>query len=337
MSTEKTTDLQEKETDTSLQENPSERFMKKVMSEFNGSVSGGLELSDYQKTLIQGYFIGIDRMLKTQEENRVRKNESNTDHKWDNDLPYTWKYINLEELALDVVHCARMGLDMMQKNHVSPIAFKNNKTKKYDITLMPGYNGIRYTAEKYALETPVDVTVELVYSNDFFKPIKKGFENKVESYVFEVKNPFDRGEIIGGFGYIQYSDPAKNKLVIMPIKDILKRKPEKASAEFWGGTKKIKEEKDWKEEKLEGWFDEMCLKTVKREVYSEKHIPRDPRKIDDDYKYMRMKEARFAEFEAQEEIRANANAQVVIIDEESGEAIDILTPASSAVAGDDLP
>ena len=43
------------------------------------------------------------------------------------------------------------------------------------------------------------------------------------------------GEIVGGFGYIEYTEPTKNKLIIMTIKDILKRKPDKASGEFWGG------------------------------------------------------------------------------------------------------
>lgn len=35
--------------------------------------------------------------------------------------------------------------------------FKNNSTQKYDVNLMPGYNGVQYIAEKYALENPVAV------------------------------------------------------------------------------------------------------------------------------------------------------------------------------------
>jgi len=30
--------------------------------------------------------------------------------------------------------------------------------------------------------------------------------NKVESYEFEVTNPFDRGEIVGGFYYHSYNE-----------------------------------------------------------------------------------------------------------------------------------
>jgi recombination protein RecT len=225
--------------------------------------------------------------------------------------------VDLNALALDVVHYARMGLDMMQPNHLSAIPFKDNNrkalsgTKLYTVNLMPGYNGIQYIAEKYALEKPLAVTVELVYSTDTFKPLKKNRTNRVESYEFEINNAFDRGEVVGGFGYIEYADPEKNKLVIMTLKDILKRKPEKASGEFWGGKKTVWENGKKTEADTEGWFEEMCLKTIKREVYSAKHMPRDPKKIDDSYQYMKQQELRLAQMEAQEVIDANAARTVI--------------------------
>ena len=163
--------------------NMSERFTSKVMMEFGSSV-GAIQVTDYQRQLIQGYFVAIDRALKAAEEERLRKNDNNRDHKYDNPLPVTWENVNLNDLALDVVHYARMGLDMMQKNHLFAIPFKNNKAQKYDVNLMPGYNGIQYIAEKYALEPPVAVTIELVYSTDTFRPIKKTAGVRVESYEF---------------------------------------------------------------------------------------------------------------------------------------------------------
>ena len=135
-------------------QNNSERFTAKVMREF-GSSAGVPQVTDFQRQLIQGYFIGIDRALKAAEEERLRKNANNKDHKYDNDLPVTWEHVNLTDLALDVVHFARMGLDMMQENHLFPIPYKNNKAQRYDVTLMPGYNGIRYIAEKYAVEPSI--------------------------------------------------------------------------------------------------------------------------------------------------------------------------------------
>ena len=291
--------------------NAAERFTAKVMKEF-GSTVGEIQVTDYQRQLVQGYFIAIDRALKSAEEERLRKNEKNKDHeKYDNNLPVTWGNVNLNDLALDVVHYARMGLDMMQENHLFPIPYKNNKTGKYDMTLMPGYNGIQYIAEKYAVEPPLAVTVELVYSTDTFRPIKKSAENRVENYEFAINNAFDRGEIIGGFGYIEYADPVKNKLVIMTKKDIEKRKPKYASANFWGGKQKVWENGKQVDQETDGWYEEMCLKTIKREIYSAKHIPRDPKKIDDNYQYMKMREARIAELEAQDIIDANANGTVI--------------------------
>lgn len=204
-------------------------------------------------------------------------------------------------------------------------------TKMYVVNLMPGYNGIQYIAEKYALEKPVSVTVELVYSTDTFKPLKKNRENRVESYDFEINNAFDRGEIVGGFGYIEYTEPTKNKLIIMTLKDILKRKPEKASGEFWGGKKTAWEKGQKVEVETEGWFEEMCLKTVKREVYSAKNMPRDPKKIDDAYEYMRMQEIRLAQMETQEVIDAEANQ--VVIDTEAQETPQ--KPAQPAFLTDD--
>ncbi len=241
--------------------NHSERFAAKVMQEF-GSAVGPLEVNEYMRSLIQGYFIGIDSALKLAEEARLRKRKDQ------DPVPVTWEYVNLAELALDVMHYAKVGLDMSMDNHLFAIPYKNNKTGLYDVTLMQGYNGIQYIAEKYALEIPLRVTVELVFTSDIFIPYKKSRDNAEEGYRFEIQNPFDRGEVSGGFGYIEYSDPSKNKLIIMTRKDIEKRKPKYAAPEFWGGTKpKWANGQKVGEEQVEGWFEEMCLKTVKREVY----------------------------------------------------------------------
>ena len=288
--------------------NHSERFTQKVLAEFGSNVVGTIQVTDYQRQLIQGYFIAIDRALKVAEENRIRKNEGNKDQKYNVNLPVTWENVNMVNLALDVVHFARMGLDMMQANHLFPIPYRNKKTNKYDLTLMPGYNGIRYIAEKYAIEKPLAVAIELVHKNDTFTPLKKSRDNPVDSYVFEINSPFDRGEILGGFGYITYADPVKNKLVIMTMAAIEKRKPSHAATEFWGGKTKTWENGKPVETEAEGWLEEMCLKTLKREVYSAKHMPRDPRKVDAAYHHMKMREAQIAALEARSEIEMYANA-----------------------------
>ena len=295
----------------------SEEFMTYVIKEFGKQVAGVNEVSEYQKKLIQGYFIGIDKALKMAEENRVRKNESNTDHKWDNKLPMTWGSVDLQQLALDVKYYSKMGLDMMQQNHLTAIPFKNKKTDKYTITFIKGYAGIQYIANKYAIDKPINVTVELVYSGDDFKVVKKSATNKIEGYEFSVQNPFDRGELIGGFGYIEFSDPTKNKLIVMSSKDILKRKPKYASAEFWGGTTKERINGKLVDVEKEGWLEEMYLKTIKREVYGLKHIEIDPKKIDDDFVYLKESESRYAEIAEIAEREENANSEEFVISEQS--------------------
>jgi len=294
--------------------NMSERFTVKVMKEFGSSV-GAPQVTEFQKRLIQGYFISIDRALKVAEEERERKNKANSNHEYDNNLPVVWANVNLNDLALDLVHYARLGLDMMQDNHLFPIPYKNNKRNCYDITLMEGYNGIRYIAERYAVEFPRAITVELVYSTDTFVPIKKDSRHNVETYEFTINDAFDRGEIKGGFGYIEYDDPAKNELVIMTMKNIMKRKPAYASANFWGGKATEWQTVNGKRQKVEvekdGWFEEMCKKTIMREVYSAKHIPRDPQKVDETYQYLKMREAKRAEMEAQDIIDIHANGEVI--------------------------
>lgn len=297
----------------------SERFMNKVLAEFSGNVAGELAVTECQRGLIQGYFIKIDRALKAAEEERIRKNKQNSDPSFNNELPVDWNHVNLPDLAIDLVHYARMGLDMTQDNMLFPIPYKNTKRGWYDVTLMPGYNGIRYMGERYALDLPRAVTVEVVYASDVFRPIKKSRNSPVESYEFEITQPFDRGAIVGGFAYLEFDDERKNELIVMPMKDIEKRKPRYASAEFWGGVKKRKENGQWVEEQLEGWLDEMVRKTLIREAYSSKHLPRDPAKVDEAYRHAILREEQYAAIVAEAEVTANANA--IPIDVETGDAL----------------
>lgn len=286
----------------------SKRFTDKIIAEFSASVSGAFQVTDYQRQLIQGYFICIDRALKNAEDERVAKNKRNKNHDYDNNLPFTWNNVNMTDLSLDLVNFARIGLDMLQDNMLFPIPYKNDKKGKYDITLMEGYNGVRYIAEKYAIEVPLAVTVEVVYSTDEFIPLKKGNNQKVESYEFHIKNPFDRGTIVGGFAYLEFRESSKNELIMMSIKDIEKRKPKYASASFWGGKQKVWKDGQQVEEESDGWLDEMVRKTLIREAFSAKHLPRDPRKIDESYQYTRDREARYMELEVNNEIAQNANS-----------------------------
>jgi len=270
------------------EESLSTRFMTAITKEFTSAVDAPA-LTSHQRRLAQNYFIALDQALEKAEQRRNSKK---------NDLPVTWANVNMQQLALDVVAAARVGLDPAQPNHINVVPYKNNKTGKYDIGFIDGYRGIELKAIKYGLDVPDGVIVELVYANDTFKPIKKDHRNKVESYEFEVSSPFDRGEIVGGFYYHAYkNNPEKNKLVVMSLKDILKRKPEYASKEFWG---------------KDGWYEKMCHKTIHRAAYRD--ITIDSQKIDDDYLRLKKQEELFSDREIEAVIEAEANGPVIDIE-----------------------
>lgn len=296
-----------KKTTTAVAQNEqsfSERFTTRVVTEFKAT-SGGIELNDKQKRLISNYFIAVDQSLKMAEEKRMKKQEEYRDP-----LAYTWANVNMETLAIRVVAFSKLGLDPTQPNHLFPIPYKNNTTNKYDITMMMGYKGIEVKATKYGLGVPKNMVVEVVFQNDDFRPIKKDRNNKVETYDFNVVNPWDRGEIIGGFYYKEFEDPTKNKLEFMNIKEIEKRKPKSASTEFWGGEKDKWEKVDGKnkvtgKEKIEGWYYEMVRKTLDRAAYGSITIDAD--KIDDNYMTILNAEREATALEASAEIENNAN------------------------------
>lgn len=301
---------------------PATRFTNMIFREFGQNSLGEPQITDFQRSIINNYFIVIDKTIKNAEAERVAKNERNRDHSYDNNLPITWQTVNMTDLALDLVHYARMGLDMLQANMLFPIPYKNNKSGKYDITLMKGYNGIFYIAQKYAVNRPKSIMAEVVYSTDHFKPLKKNYERPIEAFEFEIINPFDRGEIIGGFAYIEYDDPANNRLVLMSMKDIMKRKPEKASDNFWGK-----------------WQDEMVRKTIVREACSPKYIPIDPAKVDEAYQASKLREVRYAEIAADAEAAENEGKILIDITEgEDEDTVMTLDPSTGEVtAGEPVP
>jgi recombination protein RecT len=286
-----------------------ERFTATVVKHFNSGLATQLELTLRQKRLIQNYFIATDMALKTAEISRAKKRDGDA-------VPVTWQNVNMDQLAINVVACSRIGFDPAVKNHINVIPYKNNNTGRYDITFMEGYVGIELKARKYGYDVPDHVVIEVVYSNDIFKVQKKDKDHNTESYEFIVKSPFDRGTIIGGFYYFEYEKQSwKNRVVAMNIKQIEKRKPKYASAEFWGGEKDV-----WVDKKkqgtvtIDGWFDEMVYKTLCRAAYNSISI--DSEKIDDDLMEMLKTEREMENAtDPQRIIDLNSNTQEVDFEE----------------------
>lgn len=310
----------------------SERFSRAVEQEFTSS-AGQVNLTGFQRKLCQNYFIKIDSVLRDAEIKRLKKAE-----KYRDPLPLTWANVNMQKLAVDVIAFSAVGMDPTQDNHINPIPYKNNNTNKYDITFIPGYKGIEIKARKYGFEVPDEVVVEVVYSNDLFREFKKDKDNSVESYEFKIVSPFDRGEVIGGFYYHQYFKyPEKNKIKTFSKRDIDKRKPEYASAEFWGGEKDnwVYDQASGKSKKegtvqVEGWYDEMAYKTIYRAAY--KAITIDSEKIDENYLAVIQREREGRDLQIELEIKSNANKDEIgfqddnnnqVVDQQTGEVIDL--------------
>lgn len=255
----------------------SQRFVEKMKGEYSASI-GADTLTDNQVSLAQSYFIALDSALKTSEVNRLKKSE-----KYRDDLPVTWENVNYTKLSREVVHFAKLGLNPLINNHLFFIPFKNKSTGEYDITFMEGYKGEEIIAKKYGLDVPKDLVVELIYSTDEFSVIKKDHKNEVEGYCLDITNPFDRGEIIGGFWYKVYEDERQNKIKLFSLKDILKRKPKYGGTEFWGGEKDKWEngKATGKKIQIEGWKEEMYTKTILRNAWGSIII--DNSKINEDY------------------------------------------------------
>lgn len=282
----------EKTKDTSKQATGSERFLANVETQFAAEAGAPMAFSDHEKALAQHLFLKVDNVLKDLETKRTSAAKPYG-------TPYTWQNVNMRKLALDAVHRVKLGLDALIPNHIHPVPYFNKREQKYDLDLRVGYIGELYYRSQMAVETPIDIALELVYANDEFKPIMKSFSNEIESYEFEIKNPFDRGAIIGGFGYLQFENPKKNKLIIVTEADFQKSKKAAQSKTFWDGHPV-----------------EMRYKTLVHRVTEKLEI--DPKKINS---------ASFAHVENQanddrvaREINENANKKE--IDFETGEVTD---------------
>jgi recombination protein RecT len=271
----------------------SERFLNNIQKQFAAEAGSPVAFSAYEKGLAQHLFLKLDSVLKDFEAKRINSGKTNQ-------TPYTWENVEMRKLSLDAVHTVQLGLDALIANHVHPVPYFNGKTKKYDLDLRVGYVGKAYYRMEAAVEKPKDVIIELVYSNDFFKPIKKSFSNRIESYEFEIKNPFDRGTIVGGFGYLVYDDPSKNKLIIVSEADFEKSRKAAKGDTFWSNHP-----------------EQMRYKTLVHRVTEKLQI--DPKKVNASYLHMENKDT---EDSVKREVNENANKEVIDIDFEYTETAD---------------
>lgn len=198
----------------------SARFLADVEKQFIAEMGTGLKFSEFEKRLTQHMYLKVDAALKTAEARRKQGSEFN------------WKTVDRQKLALDTVHRVSLGLDALIPNHIHPVFYWNSKKGHYDVDLQIGYAGRDYVSRRHAVEKPLHIAYELVYDSDHFKALPRTTERQVDGYEFEINQPFDRGEIVGGFGYIAYDDDRKNRLVLVTQRDFNRSKAASKS-NFW--------------------------------------------------------------------------------------------------------
>lgn len=227
---------------------PSLRFTQMVERQYSTEV-GHLDMSDYERQLLQHLFIKCDSAF-------IEAGSKQTKDQ----LPIIWKNINMNKLAIDAVHRIRLGLDALIPGHIYPIAYYNKDSKQYDIDLRIGYKGEAYYIRKASMRPIKDIRVELVFSTDEFIVYKKGLSSNVEGYDFHVKQPFDRGDLVGGFAYLEYEDDSENVLIVLSKNAFEKYRSVAKSNTFWSQ-----------------WYEEMCYKTLVHRIAGKVTI--DPVKI----------------------------------------------------------
>lgn len=240
-------------------ESLSKRFINKVQSEFVASVGHGAEFTSHEKQLASNLFVSTDNMLNEFEQKRLSKGGKGT--------PYTWSNINMQKFALDAVHRIRLGLDAMIPNHLHVVPYFNGRTKNYDLNLNVGYRGKHHYRVKMSTDDVVDIRYQLVHKNDHFKPLPKTHDRPIESYEFDITDPFDRGDVIGGFGYIIYENEKRNKLIIVTEKEFKKVKATAQTSMIW-----------------DKWGEKMRYKTLVHRTTDELDI--DPSKVNPSYHYV---------------------------------------------------
>ncbi|MGJ9384284.1 recombinase RecT [Salipaludibacillus sp. CF4.18] len=262
----------------------SERFLNNVQTQFSTEAGSPIAFSPYEKQLAQHLFLKLDSVLKDLEAKRVKNGEKKS--------PYDWHNVNMRKLSLDAVHSVQLGLDALIPNHIHPVPYFNGKEKKYDLDLRVGYVGKAYYRMEAAVDKPKDVILELVHETDKFKPIKKSLGTSTESYEFEITNAFERGKVIGGFGYLVFDDETKNKLILVSKADFDKSKKSAQSQTFWNNHP-----------------EKMQFKTLVHRVTE--HLKIDPKKVNASYLHMENKDE---EESVRREVNENANQEILDVE-----------------------
>lgn len=248
-----------------------DRFTMSVLKAY-GDVAKGIEVTDKEKKLIANYFIKIDEQLRNSKQG------------------YNWGMVRMNEFALTLAHTAKLGLDMSLPNMLSFIPFKHGDTGTINMVPVIGKSGYEYIAKTFGLNPPKNIFVELVYSTDKFTMVKRDVKHPCDDYTFEITSPFNRGEIVGAFGYLAYSDKSNNFIMVKSKDELMRYRPPKYDPTFWSGENLPK----------------MLEKTMAKQLL--KKVALDPQKVNrirDSFNVIDAADIEIADYMAKEEIAEN--------------------------------
>lgn len=186
-----------------------ERFVKSVERHFKAELGTAVQWDELQMVLAQHLYIKIDEDLKALQAKGKAVN---------------WGNVNMTKLAINGVHLVNLGIDGLIPNHVSCVPYKDGALTKsegrdmYTLALRPGYAGKLLTYAKASVDPIVRIRTYLRIKGDRFKPI---LTSRGDDFEYEPGEGTLAGseEFEGGFGFIEYEDPRKNKLVLVTLRD----------------------------------------------------------------------------------------------------------------------
>lgn len=222
------TEPQQQDTELTM----SERFTGMVQAQFEAEMGVDLKWDATERRLAQHLYIKADQQLAVLEAKRLDRDNAN------NTTPIVWNNVNISKMALDAVHRVALGLDALIPNHIHVIPYWNRRLTKYDVDLRIGYMGQDYIRRQLAIDPPIDIRYELVHENDTFEPQPKDSDRDVEGYIFQITKPWDRGSVVGGFGYVMYGDPKKNQLILVTQQDFTRARTAAQTGEFWSSSER---------------------------------------------------------------------------------------------------
>lgn len=278
----------------------SQSFIAKVKKQYAAELGSMLAWSGLESTLAQHLFLKIDASLTDAQ-------AKGTDVHWGN--------VNMAKLAIDAPHIVALGLDGCIKNHINVIPYFNAKKKMYDLRISPGYEGEALSRVQNSVYPVVDHKEFLLYKGDVFIPRFSSLRGDDFDYIpANVLNPGDASMVEGGFGFVTYDDPRRNKLRIVTMDEF--KRSESSGGPLWRGQDRKA----------------MMLKTVVWRTVEE--IQLDPAKVNS-FRHMMTMSLDEAEGELQSEIAQHANKGLITMPAPSSLGGGITTTGPSTDKEDD--